>query len=148
MALSRKAKQRIGRLVDFMSSLPRSANGHFDMSQWAQHLDGDGFAEHGFGKNEVLPAEAPSLCGTTACALGWACSVPSFRRAGLRLKVSPIVGTRGVPEYAGRTGSDAAMVFFDITETQAEGLFYAWTIKTPKKWARHARELVKQWSAA
>jgi hypothetical protein len=148
MALSKKAKQRLTKLIKFMSSLPRSANKHFDMNNWADHSKGSGFPEHGIRPGAIVPTNAVTLCGTTACALGWACSVPSFHKAGLRLRVAPSLPNRAYPVFGRSHTEMAASRFFDIHHQQAEALFYMYDAKTPKAWAKGARKLVAQWSKA
>lgn len=135
MALSKIAKRRLTTLIRFMSSLPRSANRHFDMESWFSHS----------GDHEIKGAITQRImrdCGTTACALGWACTIPSFRKAGLHLEV----GFRA-PMYGGVIGLSSATRFFEITGLQSLDLFDG-TIedKTPKQWAKRARGLLKQWA--
>jgi hypothetical protein len=145
MTLSKTAKRRLNKLITFMASLPKSANKHFSMEQWAEHPGG--FEEHGFGSGAILPKEAPMLCGTTACALGWACSVPSFYKAGFRLKTSN--GMRhAYPTFGAAHTDEAAKRFFDIDGWMVSALFHADDIRTPKQWARHASALLKRWDAA
>ncbi len=61
-------KKRLLKLADFLYTLPRN---RFDFSTWVGD-DWDG--------------KANLACGTTACALGWATTMPEFRRLGLMLK--------------------------------------------------------------
>lgn len=66
-------------------------------------------------------------CGTTACAMGWACTIPSLRdrrRAGLRLetcnwdlKKAMVCNVNGANDY------DAAQQAFALTVEEAEYLF-------------------------
>lgn len=70
------------------------------------------------------------ICGSVACALGHACLIPEFQEAGFLPSKKPIstVGgkTGGViyPVYQGKTGLEAAVLFFAITYEQATQLFY------------------------
>ncbi len=61
-------------------------------------------------------------CGTTACAVGHACQIPEFKKAGLRL-----IG--GSPKcsisFDGWYGRYAAQYFFDLTFKKIEDLFFA-----------------------
>lgn len=78
---------------------------------------------------ETVPDEKLSLsswsegdnCGTTGCALGWACMIPEFRAAGLGFNKS------GVPSYGGREGHMVATLsaaeFFDIPREVARSFF-------------------------
>jgi hypothetical protein len=64
---NRVYKNRLLRLADFLEALPRK---RFDFNHWV----GDNWE----GKEDLS-------CGTTACALGWATTIPSLRKAGLRM---------------------------------------------------------------
>lgn len=143
MALSRKTVKRLTTLIEFMEKLPKSANKHFDMSAWFRHI---GTHSHGIMNNKPIPANALKHCGTTACALGWAATIPAFRRAGLKV-------------YAIETGAgnaERSKRFFGINEYQQRALFdYGLefdgtpgdreVIHTPKQWAKRARRLLSEW---
>lgn len=56
-------------------------------------------------------------CGTTACAIGWATTIPAFRKAGLRLTAHGIViGASHIDEAAG-------LDLFAITDFEWDYLF-------------------------
>ncbi len=58
-------------------------------------------------------------CGATACALGWATQIPSFKRAGF-------VQTNKnnfVPKYKQRSGFEAAELFLGIDDNESDLLF-------------------------
>ena len=88
-------------------------------------------------------------CGTQACALGWAATMPTFRRLGLYLKQA------GYPALKGDTRSHAfevAAKLFGISIHDAHDLFspmYNWDAgidegsATPKYVARKIRNFVK-----
>ena len=142
MTLSRKAKGRITKLIKFMRSLPKSANRHFDMGYWFRH-NGD----HELEAHHVT-ASMLRDCGTTACVLGWACTIPSFRRKGLKMPV----GLRSHQEIL-RMGSE----FFGLNYEQTKALFGfgedgkssgTSSATTPKQWARTAKGLIAVWEAA
>jgi hypothetical protein len=59
--------RRLLKLADFLRTVPQR---EFDMGEWHKG------------------SESGSVCKTVACAAGWACSIPSFRRAGLRLNIN------------------------------------------------------------
>jgi hypothetical protein len=63
-------------------------------------------------------------CGTTACALGWACTMPEFHKLGLGLN------TDGTPyDYvANLSDSEAAMRVFGITQDEAHALFLGYCL--------------------
>jgi hypothetical protein len=58
--------KRLLRLADFLRTVPAR---QFNMSYWFDQKKGS------------------DVCKTAACACGWACSIPSFRKAGLRLEL-------------------------------------------------------------
>lgn len=57
-------------------------------------------------------------CGTVACAVGHACTIPEFQAAGLGLS-----GYSGTPEYGSLLSWAAVRVFFGLTFEQAHSLF-------------------------
>lgn len=79
-------------------------------------------------------------CDTTACAVGYACMMPSFKKAGLKL-----VGS--VPTYKGLDGFQAAAEFFGLTYADTSALFSPISNPlgyraTPKQVAKQIRRLV------
>ncbi len=86
-------------------------------------------------------------CGTTACAIGHACSIPSFRRAGLKLVGAQIYDDgapyiQHYPEFDDEVGFDAAANFFDIDDREAESLFGYREPETPKRVAKRIRKFI------
>lgn len=88
-ALSMLARKRLATLINYMRTLPASADRHFDMSTWFNRNLNSlkrgapqmiKIPEDGLVKDAVL-----NICGTSACALGWATTIPAFSRAGLKL---------------------------------------------------------------
>jgi hypothetical protein len=123
---------RLLRLADFLDNLPA---GRFDYNHWVgSDWQGD-----------------PDLsCGTTACAMGWATTIPEFRALGLKLD-----HTRPTPYFGEKFGSEAAAEFFDISNEDAIYLFTpnAWHINmrtqspdqyaSPEEVAEHIRQFLK-----
>lgn len=73
-------------------------------------------------------------CGTPACALGWACTVPALKDVGLELKVlKEVTSTASVLEMVHRVFGE---VFGDLFAGNR-------SITTPQEWADHARELLR-----
>lgn len=138
MSISALAARRLGRLIKFMAALPASANKHFDMESWIHH---EGLHQH-FAEGDEITREHLHLCGTTACAAGWAAMIPSFRKAGLRLVYD---GTSmGAISFERKEDGDALMQFFDIDYDLMADLFGSdTTSKTPKQWATRARQLLR-----
>lgn len=145
MALSRTAKTRLTKLIEFMEKLPPAADQHFHMDAYVAH---GGDHTH---KVPRIPTQKDLLtCGTTACAAGWAASVPSFQKAGFRLGITRDWGSpRIVPRFRRFRDGTALCKFFAITNWQMFELFSAGLrVKTPKEWADRARKHVDKWSAA
>lgn len=76
MDLDHTFKARLLRLADFLDTLEPA---RFDFNRWVGLSWG--------GKEDLS-------CGTTACGLGWATTIPEFRELGLRM-------LRKAPEHAG-----------------------------------------------
>lgn len=106
-------KRRLLALAAFLESLPPE---RFDYGTWADDR------------------KKGSLCGTTACALGWACSMPAFRRQGLRLVWYGVFGDAYPSDtVTGESGTGAACRVFGLSDAEAAYLFLPehnpkWTI--------------------
>lgn len=92
-------KERLQTLATFLLTVPFK---NFDMALWQDS------------------------CGTVGCALGWACTIPEFREAGLKMKKAE--GDSPLPRYTDDwnywDGFDAGAAFFDISETLSYWLFH------------------------
>lgn len=78
-------------------------------------------------------------CGTAACALGSACMLPEFNKAGLKLDGAAL------PAYKGYSESVAGAEFFGLDYDEACLLFMPWNYKdnpTPKTVAKRVREIL------
>lgn len=140
MATHAQGNERLLRLAEFLEALPPK---RFDYCKWV-------------GTDWLGDAELS--CGTTACALGWATTMPEFRKLGLRLETESFAwvsnNRRGVvvDMKNERRGSDAAMRVFALTHHEACFLFlpeYYYMKKTspgrgarPKTVAKHIRRFV------
>jgi len=130
-------KERLIKLAEFLERVPDSKT--FDLGTWFT-------AEHGpvcFLDKDALKGnvtrEDMHTCGTTACAMGWAVTIPEFREAGLQ-------NQWGMPMFHGRHGYDAAALFFGITYEQSMHLFDPFRyrmaeLRDPLAVARRLREL-------
>lgn len=120
--LSALAEKRLKKLADFME---RQNPRHFNMGCYyrgkANRIPSAGTGEPATPEALTKGLRAPTHCGTTACALGFATMIPEFHKRGLHM----VIDTYGHGEvlYAGMTFDDAAMEFFDITDSQSEQLF-------------------------
>jgi hypothetical protein len=82
-------------------------------------------------------------CKTFGCALGWAATIPAFRKAGLKNPRSPSYETSSGTKYI---GYDAAVFFFDIEYYEAAYLFDPNTytkLDNPKEVVKRIRKLLK-----
>lgn len=111
-------KRRLKTLAKFLATKVKPEN--FHMEAWANVIDNG------------RPA-----CGTTACALGWATTIPSFRRAGLRLtkdRHQNIYITLGDMRHSRKDhpadrSIEAAKKFFGIDTGEAEYLFTIFSLE-------------------
>lgn len=62
--------------------------------------------------------EKQPRCKTTACAVGWATTLPSFRKAGLSMDFEDYM-----PQYKTHFGFSAVAAFFEISYAEATFLF-------------------------
>lgn len=140
-----KYKNRLLKLADFLDKLPKN---RFDYCTWV----GDDWE----GKKDLS-------CGTTACALGWATTIPAFRKLGLRM-IRYNSGAGGVclkkqehniiDSYDDFVYSLAAgKKIFGLDDIEFEYIFvpadYNFDKKpgnnaTPKQVAKHIRKFVKE----
>lgn len=133
-------RERLLKLCDYMESLPDDADQHFSMKSFVRH-DGTGH-RHETPRNPK--AQDFLTCGTSACALGWACTMPEFADLGLYLNST---GYRESVE-------GHAEVFPGLEDEEPNDgdckwaiLFEGWNRDaTPKAWATRARALIKSWT--
>lgn len=88
-------------------------------------------------------------CGTTACAIGHACTIPEFIEAGLQLHVDvqEEEETTYFVAYKNYISSSAVMEFFGLDYNQAMWLFYPLSyedkdLRNPKKVATRIRKFL------
>lgn len=125
--------RRLLKLADFLKKLPVK---RFDYTSWVG-VDWEG---------------APDLsCGTTACALGWATTIPEFRRLGLRLKrKSPWGGFPALVASRGGPTSQAARAvekIFGLDQSAFRFLFMPAPFErraTPREVAKKIRQFVRE----
>lgn len=131
---------RLLKLAGFLETLPRGA---IRMDNWLsdmklqgdymttlEHLNGLVAPDANYGVAlKAATVEDVRGCGFAACAVGWACTIPSFRRAGLKMvsedgvAAADIDEVKMVPSYDGIEGFDAVMEFFGIEYDVAQYLF-------------------------
>jgi len=110
-------KHHINRLEKLYTFLGTVKPKKFNFGSWANSES---------GKPDV------NVCGTTACALGWAASMPEFRKRGLKLVWEKFDGeleaevrlhtSDSDPNWP-LSGEDAGAVFFGLTYREACYLF-------------------------
>lgn len=102
-------KRRLLALADLLWNLPR---GRFDYTKWV----GDSWE----GMSDLS-------CGTTACAFGWATTIPSLQRLGLQLYKSDSPHLRARVILKKQRGfvesSDAAFEVFELSDDEYHWLF-------------------------
>lgn len=98
-------KKRLLKLAALLDVVPPDK---FDMRFWAL---GDG-----------TPMGDEPKCSSVACALGWATTIPEFKRAGLKLVAEP-GDYRAHIRMGDLLCSEAAAKLFDISYKQACDLF-------------------------
>jgi len=139
---NKTARRHFTTLIRFMQKLPASANKHFQMDWWFQHSRPHHHPQ--LKVDKVLTRRDLTLCGTTACALGWATVCPSLHKAGLTMTLDGDVRLNG----RGRLGNvEVAMRFFGLHESHAVELFCRSGASTPKQWARQARGVLEEMDA-
>jgi hypothetical protein len=121
-------KDRLLRLADNLYSVPSEK---FNLIGWRNRGFGDKHDSYiDLEEESLIPYQDASLlnmdCGTTGCAIGWACAMPSFIKEGLVWnRIQPVYDA---PESeGGRTfeGWDAVSEFFGIDYYAARHLFSA-----------------------
>ena len=126
-------KKRLEKLADYLDALPARK---FDLDHWVLSY------ERGYDRDKGKK----SKCGTTACALGHAGLIKSFRRAGLKteIKEGETVGNVTLKNLG--TGLYAAEIFFGLSNREANYLFmpeYYGRRQGPKTVARRIRMLIR-----
>src|SRR5262245_9048968 len=103
--ISEKARSMLNELADFLDRLPAQ---RFDYSKWV----GSSWA----GASDLS-------CGTTACAAGWATTLPSFKEAGLKLESYSYFDNGGIVTHGDEVGTVAVADALGITHNDAVFLF-------------------------
>jgi len=107
-------KQRLLTLANFLrTEVPKN---RFNLSSWV----GDMNNRYVAGENLLAPS-----CGTSACAMGFATTIPMFAKAGLTLRKNHPGSNGGTICYLTFKGFEAAAEFMEIDEADANWLFNA-----------------------
>lgn len=123
---------RLLKLADRLDTVPPD---RFDLDAWFQSFTED-------------------ECGTAACAVGWACTIPEFNAAGFRAEMSDdgyCLCPQYIPADTGPVYTSWAAVreFFGLTQPEADRLFFAGSYPldsdpTPAEVAARIRGFVRQ----
>jgi hypothetical protein len=108
-------KERLLTLAAFLDTVEPAK---FDLKTWRikTEIPVEGAAGVYFeAKSDVTDSELEG-CGTTACAVGWACLMPEFIKEGLSYK-------NHSPTYDKSTSWEAVTRFFGISYREADVLF-------------------------
>lgn len=138
MKISITGKRRLLTLIRFMESAPKSVSRRFSMGVWFMHLDGK--HSHGIEPGTVVNRTILNQCGTKACALGWAATIPALRKAGLKLVATDGIGAVRYRDHDGTL--ESASAFFELDHHSTHNLFMSIEAESPKQWAKAARKLV------
>lgn len=85
-------------------------------------------------------------CGTAACALGWACMIPRFKKLGLRFKLT--TRNAGYPIYRSYRTLEASEKFFGLRQEEAALLFdFRNGCTTPEDVAHRIDQLIVEHSS-
>lgn len=117
-------------LSDFLRTVPPD---RFDLDYWASAAGG-------------RRTFAPDACGTTACAIGWACTLPAFNAAGLRLDgVNPSYLDQDGFERRGWAAADRV---FGISRWETSHLFESSTYPDEELTPAHVADRIDAFLAA
>jgi len=132
-----KQRQGLKRLLTLASYLETVPPKRYNHNDWATGK---------FCSTEKPLEPLHAECRTTACALGWAATIPAFKRAGLKVAFDDL---GGLVKYKHHQCEDAAMEFFKLGSDDAGNIFlpgdYHSTQRvTPKMVSKRIRSVVKR----
>jgi len=132
-------KERLLVLANFLDTVPTFK---FDLTSWRHHPGADHYVQD----SDLVDSNLTDMtCGTTACAVGWACSIPEFNAQGLFWEDRPVYEVAGV--WGKHRSWGAVTGFFDLGTYDAEHLFtydlYPFGERGPKDVAARIRTFVK-----
>lgn len=124
-------RRRLKILADFLRTVPKK---RFEMTSWCT-------VDFMSRTNEISHNE----CGTAACAAGWACTIPSFRRVGF--KMIKEIGwnyNSSYPSFRGYRDYNACIEFFGINQDQCFFIFGAFNKNSPIAAANRIEAVLKE----
>lgn len=148
-------ERRLLALADHLETVDRKK---FDMGRWAKFK----YSVHDDEQRERIPGRVKHLgddsyqrdfhaCGTVACALGWGTTMPSLRRAGLRL-IEDFCGDADIAlvkkgEASTFGAAEVGTKLFGINYTRFYQMFVPGDlflpVNTPKQAAKNIRAVVR-----
>ena len=132
-------KERLLKLAAFLETVPERK---FDIQSWRCESNEAGASEFNSDLLQDQYLRDPD-CGTTGCAVGWACSMPEFQAEGF---IWTLTGPGLLRKVGGISGWPAVRAFFDLVQEDATALFdeYSYTARAngPKDVAQRIREMV------
>lgn len=135
--------QRLNLLADFLETVPHHK---FNLGNW-RHADANSSNHLQYVKLIRDSMLLDMNCGTTACAVGWACTMPEFIERGLHWDAVSI-SYDCVSYGSNRTmvGWDAVTLFFNISREFAYAFFsdttYPTNTTTPTEVANRIRKII------
>ena len=123
-------KQRLQTLANFLRTVPPEK---FDLENWRSAPHTSGTTDEDPHTSLPITDEDLKTCGTTACAVGWACSMPAFKAEGLyyndHMLVYAPVDAQPLSYWR------AAEEFFGLSYIEARWLFSIECYNTPSLWS-------------
>ena len=108
--------EKLLHLRDILANVKQNQPENFYMPQWIHpHVD----------LYYLLQGDSPEECGFAGCAMGHACIDPTFMAMGLHFHRDR--GPEFVTEDGVKRNFGAAMAFFELSEAEADFLFYPLT---------------------
>ena len=138
----KKVEREIKLLTDLADLMKKVRPDRFDMSSWASGPDCDMLSK---------VKDKPNECGTTACAMGWATTLQSFKRMGVKLvkrhsafrdneNCDLVLEDKSGSQFEGQAVPET--LFEHLPLTLIERLFYDST-EDPKEKAKQIKEAAK-----
>ena len=115
-------EERLKVLADFLAKVPVN---HFDLNSW--------ICRSSITQEELIQHK----CGTSACAVGWACTIPEFMEQGLSMHHS------GQPTFKGTHSWDAAEGFFGLLYDEAIALFSSESYMPDENGPEHVAQRIR-----
>lgn len=105
-------------LADFLDTVPEEK---FDLNHWIDEEPNTG--EVMLHQLEIYEKLKDRSCGTTGCAIGWACTIPEFVEAGLQY--DPLMGQPFLQDDPKIVSFQAVAEVLGLDKEEVESLFLA-----------------------